>query len=352
MKKEIFINSYVKRDGTRVREHYRTIDSDVSYLVDNSAHSGPVFSEYEGNSGKVMYMGASPVLQGGVSMNVGIPPVLSGGVAMDTMKDYSVYKSTTNLANSLKINAHSGNYEEIAQDIKSYAQDLSNKGISVAKAQPVSQYEKYLNNKYKNTGNLFNNTAVVNNGASSSGANSVQKYQEINPVGYEKIEPVGHEEIKPVKHEKIKVEGTTDKKLDDGKWIMPCKGRISSGFGWRNDPKTGVRTYHNGWDLKTDIGTPFKAIADGKVVFAGYADPAGYAHYIVLEHDLGNGKIVTSEYGHISKHYVSYGQKVKQGQVIGATGNEGKSTGPHLHITIREGKYRGTGVDPSIYIQH
>ena len=56
--------------------------------------------------------------------------------------------------------------------------------------------------------------------------------------------------------------------------------------------------------------------------------------------------------GHISKHYVSYGQKVKQGQVIGATGKEGKSTGPHLHITIREGKYRGTGVDPSIYIQH
>ena len=135
------------------------------------------------------------------------------------------------------------------------------------------------------------------------------------------------------------------------KWIMPCDGNLSSGFGWRKDPKTGERTYHNGWDLKTDIGTPFKAVADGKVIFAGYADPAGYAHFIVLEHDNGNGNIVTSEYGHISKHYVSYGQKVKQGQIIGATGNEGKSTGPHLHITIRKGKYRGIGVDPGIYIK-
>ena len=135
------------------------------------------------------------------------------------------------------------------------------------------------------------------------------------------------------------------------KWIMPCNGNISSGFGWRKDPITGIRTYHNGWDIKTNIGTPFKAVADGKVIFAGYSDPTGYAHFIVLEHDIGSGKIVTSEYGHISKHYVSYGQKVKQGQVIGATGNAGKSTGPHLHMTIREGKYRGIGVDPSIYIQ-
>ena len=135
------------------------------------------------------------------------------------------------------------------------------------------------------------------------------------------------------------------------KWIMPCNGSISSDFGWRKDPITGVKTYHNGWDIKTDIGTPFKAVADGKVIFVGHSDPAGYAHFIVIDHGIVNGKIVTSEYGHISKHYVSFGQKVKQGQIIGATGNEGKSTGPHLHITIREGKYRGIGVNPSIYIQ-
>ena len=140
--------------------------------------------------------------------------------------------------------------------------------------------------------------------------------------------------------------------MEHPNWIMPCIGEISSPFGWRNDPITGEFKYHNGWDIKVNSGTPFKAIADGIVYFAGLGDPKGYAHFIVLDHGLINGKIVTSEYGHITTHCVSKGLSVKQGQIIGTTGNAGKSTGPHLHLTIRQGRYKGIGVDPSIYIRN
>ena len=67
-----------------------------------------------------------------------------------------------------------------------------------------------------------------------------------------------------------------------------------------------------------------------------------------------NGEIdgvrVTSEYGHISSWNVHIGQKVKQGDIIAKSGNEGVSTGPHLHITIREGKFQGKAVNPAKYI--
>ena len=132
---------------------------------------------------------------------------------------------------------------------------------------------------------------------------------------------------------------------------MPVNGKIRSGFGWRIDPVYKTKAYHNGWDIAANIGTPIKAIANGKVYYAGANDPKGYGKYIILEHDV-NGKIVTSEYGHLSSWIVAKGQKVNKGQIIGYTGNSGKSTGPHLHITIREGVYKGKGIDPSTYIKY
>lgn len=132
------------------------------------------------------------------------------------------------------------------------------------------------------------------------------------------------------------------------KWIWPCKGTIKSEFGWRIDPVTKVRAYHNGIDIGVDIGTPIVAIADGKVCAVGPAK--GYGYWVALDHGIVNGVQVTSEYGHISRWVVSYGQKVKQGQVIAYSGNTGKSTGPHCHLTIRHGAFQGKGVSPWGYI--
>ena len=157
----------------------------------------------------------------------------------------------------------------------------------------------------------------------------------------------------PVEFSKVKGEDVSpvNPTAIQSKWIMPCKGEITSQFGYRIDPMDKTRKYHSGWDIKVPIGTPIKAIADGKVYYSGDNDPKGYGRYIIIDHGKVNGKIVTSEYGHLSSRLVSTGQIVKQGQKIGLSGNTGKSTGPHLHITIREGQYKGKPVPPNTYLR-
>jgi murein DD-endopeptidase MepM/ murein hydrolase activator NlpD len=92
---------------------------------------------------------------------------------------------------------------------------------------------------------------------------------------------------------------------------------------------------HNGVDLASSIGTPVKASAKGTVISAkssGYN--GGYGEMIIISH-AGN---IQTVYGHLSAVNVSVGQVVSQGEVIGAVGNTGKSTGPHLHFEVRGAK--------------
>ena len=127
-------------------------------------------------------------------------------------------------------------------------------------------------------------------------------------------------------------------------WIMPCNGKIVGAYG---EPRP--THIHNGIDIAVPVGTPIKAIADGKVVEARNAD--GYGKFVVIEHTI-NGQTMTSEYGHILNWVVSKGQFVKQGQIIAYSGNEGASDGPHCHLTIRVGSYRGRAVNPWDYIKY
>ena len=130
------------------------------------------------------------------------------------------------------------------------------------------------------------------------------------------------------------------------KWIMPAEGKITSEY---NEQRTGYK--HNGIDIYLPIGTPVKAIADGTVVVCGPAE--GYGYWVGINHGVVNGVKVSSEYGHLSKWCVNVGQKVKQGQVIAYSGNTGRSSGPHLHLTIRHGnpgKGAGVAVSPWQYI--
>jgi len=89
---------------------------------------------------------------------------------------------------------------------------------------------------------------------------------------------------------------------------------------------------YNAVDLAAPTGTPVMASADGEVIVSrtgGYN--GGYGTYIVVRHPNGTQTL----YGHLSRNYVSVGQRVSQGQVIGAVGNTGRSTGPHLHFEVR-----------------
>ena len=112
----------------------------------------------------------------------------------------------------------------------------------------------------------------------------------------------------------------------------PTYGPITSGFG----PRWG--TFHNGTDFGAPIGTPMYAAKSGKVVAAGPA--SGYGLWIRIQTDEGE----LLEYGHNDQNYVSVGQRVNAGQVIGTVGNRGYSTGPHLHFGVRNAA--GQWIDP------
>ena len=111
-------------------------------------------------------------------------------------------------------------------------------------------------------------------------------------------------------------------------FIYPIHGRLTSPFGYRSDPFTGVRSFHSGVDLAAPTGTSVKATLDGRIAEIGFNRIFG--NYIIITHDRG----YQSLYGHLSAIYVKRGQYVTQGAVVGAVGNTGYSTGPHLHLSI------------------
>lgn len=104
---------------------------------------------------------------------------------------------------------------------------------------------------------------------------------------------------------------------------------VSSGFGYRSDPFTGGGAFHSGLDFKGPIGAPIYAAARGTISFAGVRQ--GYGNVIEIDH--GNG--LMTRYAHMSAFRATLGQAVAPGQVIGAIGNTGRSTGPHLHFEVR-----------------
>lgn len=104
---------------------------------------------------------------------------------------------------------------------------------------------------------------------------------------------------------------------------------ISSGFGYRSDPFNGGAAFHAGLDFKGPIGAPIHAAAKGVVSFAGVKQ--GYGNCIEVDH--GNG--LMTRYAHMSRFVARLGQPVRAGEVIGAIGNTGRSTGPHLHFEVR-----------------
>lgn len=103
----------------------------------------------------------------------------------------------------------------------------------------------------------------------------------------------------------------------------------SSGFGFRIDPFTGRRTFHEGVDFAAKTGTPIRAAAGGMVVYSDRHSE--YGNMVEIDH----GDDMISRYAHASKLHVEVGQIVTQGQEIAEVGSTGRSTGPHLHFEIR-----------------
>ena len=123
--------------------------------------------------------------------------------------------------------------------------------------------------------------------------------------------------------------------------IWPIRGWVTSGFGFRKSPFTGLREKHEGWDIAARNGSPVRTTADGVVVVEGRE--YGYGNLVEIDHGYG----LVTRYGHNSKHLVKVGDRVKRGQVIALVGNTGRSTGPHLHYEVL---LNGVPVNPKNYI--
>jgi murein DD-endopeptidase MepM/ murein hydrolase activator NlpD len=124
----------------------------------------------------------------------------------------------------------------------------------------------------------------------------------------------------------------------------PVIGEVefTSGFGVRTDPFLGRPAMHTGLDFRASMGDPIRATANGKVVSSGWA--GGYGRMVEIDH--GNG--LSTRYGHMSEIHVKIGDQIKIGQVIGAVGSTGRSTGPHLHYETR---IDGEAVDPQKFLR-
>ncbi len=109
-------------------------------------------------------------------------------------------------------------------------------------------------------------------------------------------------------------------------------GRISSGYGERTHPVLGRKRFHNGIDVAVPIGTPVMSAQSGTVSRARHDNLNG--NYVVVDHGHG----VRTSYCHLDGSVVEEGAEVTPGQLIGQSGNTGRSTGPHLHWTIRVGR--------------
>jgi murein DD-endopeptidase MepM/ murein hydrolase activator NlpD len=129
-------------------------------------------------------------------------------------------------------------------------------------------------------------------------------------------------------------------------WPLPVAGTITSQFGHRVDPITGEVSSHTGTDIACAEGTPILAAADGTVTVANGLDSWGgsYGYYIQIDHGGG----LETLYAHCSSIYVTTGQRVQAGEVIGYVGHTGRATGSHLHL---ETYVNGIRADSMLFFQ-
>ncbi len=149
---------------------------------------------------------------------------------------------------------------------------------------------------------------------------------------------------KAVAEERARLEAENARVYNGGMFAWPCPGykRISDEYGNRMHPILGIEKFHNGLDMAASSGTSILAAYDGDVVAADYSGSMG--NYIMINHGSGLYTI----YMHCSALYVSKGQFVSKGQNIAAVGSTGRSTGPHLHFSVR---LNGNYVSPWNYLK-
>ncbi|WP_308607807.1 M23 family metallopeptidase [uncultured Corynebacterium sp.] len=209
--------------------------------------------------------------------------------------------------------------------------DVSDGSSKDPAAADVEVKEESKADLFKAVSGLLISTAGALNGASVPEVNTTQDGFEIVldpssiPGLAEAFAPQGdHSGLTP----------TRGQDADGNTVVFPTSGTFTSGFG----PRWG--SFHNGIDVANPIGTPIYAVMDGEVISSGAAQ--GFGNWIRIQHDDGTITV----YGHMPSDQllVDVGDRVEAGDQISVIGNEGHSTGPHLHFEVHPGG--GAAVDP------
>ncbi len=124
-------------------------------------------------------------------------------------------------------------------------------------------------------------------------------------------------------------------------FIYPVQGTVIKGYGHIQDELTQIESFHNGIDIKGDLGEPVRASLDGKVIARGFN--SSYGNYVIIEHG-GNYRTL---YAHLDKSVVEKNDKVLQGEIIGVLGMSGYARMAHLHFSLFKGK---KSIDPLDYL--
>ena len=176
----------------------------------------------------------------------------------------------------------------------------------------------------------------------SSVANEVAQLSEISAQEEAQLEQLVRAQQAEVETERTRGAAPALPPPGSGQMMWPLSGPITSPFGMRPNPFGGGNIeFHPGIDIGVPVGTTVVAAAAGRVIIAGWV--SGYGNYIAIDHGGG----ISTGYGHLSQFLVAVGQDVQRGQAIGASGNTGRSTGPHLIFEVRRD---GTPVDPNPYL--
>ena len=163
---------------------------------------------------------------------------------------------------------------------------------------------------------------------------------------------MNYEAVKKQIQKLIAAAASSQPQLSFTGFACPLKSysRISSEYGWRKNPVSGVNKLHAGIDLAAGGGTPIYAAASGYVQVAGWSS-GGYGNYVIIYHGkMSDGNTYSTLYGHMRSVATSAGKYVKQGELIGYVGSTGNSTGNHLHLEVWKGGKKANAVNPRGYI--
>ena len=183
--------------------------------------------------------------------------------------------------------------------------------------------------------------------AAQLSAQDAQKAQKAAQAAIESDE-LNYEAVKKEIQKLIAAAASSKPQLSFTGFACPLKSysRISSEYGWRKNPVSGVNKLHAGIDFAAAGGTPIYAAASGYVQVAGWST-GGYGNYVIIYHGkMSDGNTYSTLYAHMRSVATSAGKYVKQGELIGYVGTTGNSTGNHLHLEVWKGGSKANAVNP------